>query len=509
MQVNICLYGNFNNRYSKTSGAEGFEEISRLIRMHPDVEFRIFAYSNDLENRSEVEFLYGPLGAVMKFEPAIDTEKTIEVLGLNPNKMKAPKDRPFSSLLNFYRSRSESIKLMLEQPNASGADWVIVSRFDTGQVDRFNGRQRDKVSSIGFNKFLRKGYFYSAIWDQHNIGYADQWFIGSLEDIRVFANMYEQAKTYLKEQSPYLNHLRSGLHDSSELDEFSNERLKPEKLKTSRLLKSGPRKPLNGHTMHKFFFMDNGLYEKSRFSNTLGSVPLVVFSHSDYAAITKIYFNMVDDHMNTFSQRFLITESGSKGLENSAVSVFYDEEKNYVDRLIQGLVQIDQDIIFFSHEDMLITGQPSMRHVLDALGEVEAGRLDYFSFARGGLQFGYPVPLLKSVRRYVNGLSPWIFSIQPSFWNRKSLISLLREHRGEGLWEFEAGAQQTFRRLSLSGGFSGAKGKKRGSLHWESPLFPYIATAVVKGKLNWEEYPNELEEICKTYGLDPNWTPGR
>ena len=38
--------------------------------------------------------------------------------------------------------------------------------------------------------------------------------------------------------------------------------------------------------------------------------------------------------------------------------------------------------------------------------------------------------------------------------------------------------------------------------HYDSKIFPYIATALIKGKWNTSQYGSELNEIAKEYNLD-------
>lgn len=507
MKVNICLYGRFNNRLSKSAGAEGYEAIKRLVKKFPEIEFRIWAYSNDLANEQEIRHFYEPMGATLLFEKAPNFNSIIAKSKVESSTFSPPdSSRGFEGTFAFLYSRKMVLDLMHQDTESGKADWVIVSRFDSGQIDRFNGRQRDKVSSIGFNRYLKKGHFYSALWEQHNLGYADQWFICSLEDSRILGDMYFSLERYFSESdSPYLKHLEDGIVDSNENDLFSNERLKSEYQRTSNLQSLPIEKALNNHLLHKFYFFETGLYKKSRFTASLGDLSLVIFSHDEYRDITNTFLNSLEETFNCFDRRYLISNVYDPRFAERAEQVLYNESENYVDRLIQGLVQVESDYILFCHEDMILTGQPSMRHVQDALKLVQSGRLDYFSFARGGMQLGTPILGLKSIKKYLTWLSPWIFSIQPSLWNRKSFISLLREHRGMGIWEFEAAAQRTFRRKGLRAGFSAKKSTKRGSLHWDTPLFPYIATVVVKGELNWREYPKEIEELCERHELPRGW----
>ena len=44
--------------------------------------------------------------------------------------------------------------------------------------------------------------------------------------------------------------------------------------------------------------------------------------------------------------------------------------------------------------------------------------------------------------------------------------------------------------------------KKRGIYHCDSTIFPYISTAIVKGKWNETEYKNELTEIFNEFNID-------
>lgn len=45
---------------------------------------------------------------------------------------------------------------------------------------------------------------------------------------------------------------------------------------------------------------------------------------------------------------------------------------------------------------------------------------------------------------------------------------------------------------------------KRGLYHWDSFCFPYIATAIVKGKWNFLEYSKELSILLEKYNINKN-----
>ena len=46
-------------------------------------------------------------------------------------------------------------------------------------------------------------------------------------------------------------------------------------------------------------------------------------------------------------------------------------------------------------------------------------------------------------------------------------------------------------------------GKKRGKFHCDSEYYPFIATALFKGKWTISEYPEELKNLFAKYKIDP------
>ena len=44
---------------------------------------------------------------------------------------------------------------------------------------------------------------------------------------------------------------------------------------------------------------------------------------------------------------------------------------------------------------------------------------------------------------------------------------------------------------------------RRGSLHYDSSVFPYIATAITKCKWNYNQYKVELDNLFEQYNINP------
>ena len=89
-----------------------------------------------------------------------------------------------------------------------------------------------------------------------------------------------------------------------------------------------------------------------------------------------------------------------------------------------------------------------------------------------------------------------LFSIQPTIIKIKTLKHIYKTVPGKNIWEFEANTSKKYLKdlISLCS-FDPDVDKKRGKFHYDSSVYPYICTAVIKGKWNFKEYKKELYEI--------------
>ena len=74
-------------------------------------------------------------------------------------------------------------------------------------------------------------------------------------------------------------------------------------------------------------------------------------------------------------------------------------------------------------------------------------------------------------------------------------MNAYEKYQHDNIWDSEVRLNELAKNLDLKGVFLYNIENKRGKNHWDSNDFPYIATAIVKGKWNFQEYKNELMEI--------------
>ena len=96
------------------------------------------------------------------------------------------------------------------------------------------------------------------------------------------------------------------------------------------------------------------------------------------------------------------------------------------------------------------------------------------------------------------------FSVKPSLCKRESLHRLYENCDVEKIHEFEPKAHLMSILLNHKNLYYYDNEPQRGLCHWDSKVYQYVATAIVKGKWNYSEYESELSIMHKEYKIDKN-----
>ena len=107
------------------------------------------------------------------------------------------------------------------------------------------------------------------------------------------------------------------------------------------------------------------------------------------------------------------------------------------------------------------------------------------------------IDMIKLIKTNCSGYG---FAVQPSLWKRESFLRLL-DGVFLNIWELELQIQDKFNREFNGFEYSDGNETLRGQFHYDSNIFPYTATAIVKGKWNNLEYPSELKVLFDKYGI--------
>ena len=237
-------------------------------------------------------------------------------------------------------------------------------------------------------------------------------------------------------------------------------------------------------------------------------ISYILYTHSEYDDCWTPTFDRLDRHCSfDFDKYFIFADSINEKVPEKFTHVSYDNNTPYTNRLLSCLKQVGTDFCLFTHEDMMLYDDVHEEYFKECLSAVADDGVDFVKLLKGGS----PQDTARDIKykgsdvlNYIGLNFDYIFAIQPSIWKTQSLISLLENNQGLSIWEFEVQGQAYCRDKKYKCLYAHHEDdKKRGMLHWDSVTYPYIATAIFKGKWVTSQYPDELKTLYSEYNIDP------
>jgi hypothetical protein len=222
------------------------------------------------------------------------------------------------------------------------------------------------------------------------------------------------------------------------------------------------------------------------------NIPLVVYTHTDMKDVWPMFFGQLKKYIGDTKVYVAVNEDDTQ--ISDMIRIIYDDSKPYTERWKQILPQIEEETIMFMHEDMILFDSINFELLEKYVGYVNEGLVNSVKLILAGDAVSIsPIDNTLVHNEFAR------FSIQPTIFKKKLLNDLVELHPNKNIWEFEQSIEikQTDFMVKLG------NEKKRGIYHYDSLVFPYIATAINKGKWNMSEYQIELDKMFNEYGVMP------
>ena len=218
---------------------------------------------------------------------------------------------------------------------------------------------------------------------------------------------------------------------------------------------------------------------------------ILVYTHSDYSWVWKYWHQQTDKFLHNFDKIFMSNSNSS--FRDDYLVIKYNDELTYKNRVLSCLNDIDDnEIVLFCHEDMFLYKKPNFEIIDEYINLIKNNKCELIKLIRAFEN------LDKSNlhKKLFKNPDKQLFSIQPTIIKIKTLKHIYKPVPGNNIWEFEANTSKKYLKdlISLCS-FDPDVDKKRGKFHYDSSVYPYICTAVIKGKWNFKEYKKELFEI--------------
>jgi hypothetical protein len=222
------------------------------------------------------------------------------------------------------------------------------------------------------------------------------------------------------------------------------------------------------------------------------SVPIIVYTHTDMKDIWPMFFGQLKKYIGDTKVYVAVNEDDTQ--LSDYIRIIYDDKKVYTERWKEILDEVEEETFMFMHEDMILFDTINYELLEKYITYINNGSAESIKLILAGDTF---IKSMIDTTLVTNEYSK--FSVQPTLTTKK----VFREHVDRvsplNIWQFEEAVTTTGKDFMVRVGGE----KKRGLYHYDSLVFPYIATAINKGKWNLNEYMGELNPMFEQYNINP------
>jgi len=232
-------------------------------------------------------------------------------------------------------------------------------------------------------------------------------------------------------------------------------------------------------------------------------IALITYTNIKYSDVWPMHFGQLTLYAsNVKSYAFSNQESISKWDTKDHQLVTYKDSDPYWKQYIGCLESIQENFVIYSQEDFILFSEIDYESISRYREFLSSSDYDYVRLIR----CGYRTPLDRHVVDDIYEVhmeTNDAFSMQATLW-KKSSIKKLYEHVKSEKWLESDAWNNGARDLGIKGTLIYNGEPKIGAAHYDSKVYPYVCTAINRGKWNVDQYPEIMKKMFQKYNVDPN-----
>jgi hypothetical protein len=178
----------------------------------------------------------------------------------------------------------------------------------------------------------------------------------------------------------------------------------------------------------------------------------------------------------------------------------YNNSEDYWNVWVNALEKFNIENFIYLQEDFILYNQVNDKTILDMVDYLNTTDYSFIRLIKSG---NLNSKLVFKNLYEIESSNSDIFSMQPTIWKTKDYIKIMKNVM-EKKWLETKNYQNYMKNNNIVGLYYFNNEPKRGLNHHDSELYPYVATALVKGKWNLSEYRSELLPLIEHYNIDIN-----
>jgi hypothetical protein len=224
----------------------------------------------------------------------------------------------------------------------------------------------------------------------------------------------------------------------------------------------------------------------------------VAYTNSNCSDLWDVFQKQTKKHSNI--PLYMISDKEVDNVNLSGLFVYKNEDP-YYKVWVDALSRFNSEYFIYLQEDFFLYDDVNQNKINE-----------YLEFLKNNPEYSF-VRLIKSGQLGDKKLSdtlyeiepsnPFIFAMQATIWRTSDYIRLMESVK-EDKWLETSKYTYTMNRMGMKGAYHYDNEPKRGGNHYDTNVYPYIATALVKGRWIMSEYSKELGSILYENNIDLN-----
>ena len=178
----------------------------------------------------------------------------------------------------------------------------------------------------------------------------------------------------------------------------------------------------------------------------------------------------------------------------------YKDSDNYSEVWIKVLNMLNVEQFIYLQEDFILYDNVNIIKLNEYSEFLKKSDYSFVRLIKSG-QLGNTK--LSDTLYEIEPSNPFIFAMQATIWKTKDYIKLMETVK-EDKWLETPEYARIMNLINMKGSYHYDNEPKRGGNHFDTNVYPYIATALVKGKWIMSEYDEELSPILDKNNIDKN-----
>lgn len=224
---------------------------------------------------------------------------------------------------------------------------------------------------------------------------------------------------------------------------------------------------------------------------------LLTYTHTKCADVHQAYFSRLNKYFSSLTHNYVTC---NEFVPYGKCVVYSDEDPHYI-QMVKVLEQIPTEYVIYAQEDYILYDSVNTKELDYIVNVMDAdSTIPFVRMIVSGVGT-YTIPYNDKLS-YIDCSSEYYFSTQVSVWRKDVLIKMFNKSKVNSIFD-EPQNSTALKEISPRGLYYMNTEKPVGG-HFDSIVYPYTATALVKGKWNMKEYSNQLTEIFQEYDLNIN-----